>query len=87
MPVIGLLFQIFFVAAFAVTSIAVRSIWQLRYEKPLTPYRLFSILTIVGAGLLATGLTTDQPMVVLTLTSGVLCASLGWLWFAERLKK
>lgn len=87
MAIVGFVIATFFVVCFAVTSIAVRSVWQLRHEKPLAPVRLFLALSVVGAGLLTTGRTTNQPSAVLTLSGAVLCASLGWHWFYGHFKK
>ena len=79
MAILGFLLQLFFVICFAVASLAVRSIWQFRYKKPLTPVRLFFILTIVGAIIIGMGLTTNEPYVVLALAGAVLLASVLWL--------
>ena len=86
MVILGSLFTLFFVVCFAVASLAVRSIWQFRYKKPLTPSRLFFMLTIVGATIIGIGLTTNEPNVVIALAGAVLCASVLWLLlFGQRL--
>jgi hypothetical protein len=86
MAIIGFLATLLFVLCFAVTSLAVRSLWQFRYQKPLTPVRLFLILTVGGAALIGLAVTNDEPTVVLALAGAVLCASVLWLrLFGQRL--
>ena len=86
MAILGFLFTLFFVLCFAVASLAVRSIWQFRYKKPLTPSRLFLVLTIAGATIIGMAVTTDEPNVVLALAGAVFCASVLWLLlFGQRL--
>jgi hypothetical protein len=79
MVILGFLLTLFFVLCFAVASLAVRSVWQFRYKKPLTPTRLFFILTLVGATVIGLGLSIDEPNVVLALAGAVLAASSLWL--------
>lgn len=87
MAIIGAVFSLFMVVCFALTWMAVRSIWQVRYEKPLTPVRLLLILTTVGTGLLAVGLTTNEPSIFVLLVSAVGFVSLAWLVLYERFRK